>query len=86
MLLEDPDILQEAESLIRGGLTAQQAAEETGRRFSNAFSAMDDEKLRTQAADVSEVAQQVADILSGEQGASQMCIRDRMEGIHLIWD
>ena len=70
MLLEDPDILQEAESLIRGGLTAQQAAEETGRRFSNAFSAMDDEKLRTQAADVSEVAQQVADILSGEQGAS----------------
>ena len=67
MLLEDPDFLETAEALIREGTPAHQAALEAGRCFAAAFSALEDPYLRARSADVTEVAQQVADHLTGRQ-------------------
>ena len=69
MLLEDPDFLETSEELIRNGATAQEGVMEAGQRFADAFSAMDDPYLQARAADITGLAQDVSDRITGRRDA-----------------
>lgn len=66
-MLEDDELREEAEDLIRVGHSAVYAMTEAGKMIANQLAAMDDEYMRERAVDVIDVSQRVCDALSGER-------------------
>ena len=66
MMLDDEDFLAAVQESIRAqGATAEYAVQTAGENFAAAFAAMDDAYMQARAADVRDVANRVAAILTG---------------------
>lgn len=72
MMLDDLDYLESVQSMIQGGASAAQAAQDSGAAFSAAFAAMDDEYMKARAVDVKDVSQRIVQILCGKQQGNIM--------------
>ena len=70
MMLQDPDMVDMIEGLIREEqCTAEQAVEQAGEQFSAMLAAMDDEYMQARAADVKAICGQLLDALSAKNGS-----------------
>ncbi len=68
LMLEDLDYLEAVAQSISCGTAAATAAADCGEAIAQVFAALDDEYMKARAADIRDVSQRVADILSGEDG------------------
>lgn len=66
-MLEDDELREVAEDLIRVGHSAVYAMTEAGKSIANRLSAMEDDYMRERAVDVIDVSQRVCDVLTGER-------------------
>lgn len=66
MMIEDIDLVEAVERLIRGeSLNAEAAVMDASVQFAEMFEAMNDEYMRARAADIRDIAQRLIGILSG---------------------
>lgn len=65
MMAEDLDYVEAIQELIRGGLNAEAATDDTGALFSAMFADMEDEYMKARAADVLDVSRRIVSILLG---------------------
>ena len=68
LMLDDLDYLESVADAIAGGEAAATAAADCGEVIAQVFAALDDEYMKARAADIRDVSQRVADILSGNTG------------------
>ncbi len=68
LMLDDLDYLEAVAGEIAGGASAAAAAAECGESIAQVFALLDDEYMKARAADIRDVSQRVADILSGGGG------------------
>lgn len=69
MMAEDLDYVEAIEGLIRDGLNAEAAVDDTGAQFSAMFASMDDEYMKARATDVLDVSRRITGILQGVSGS-----------------
>ena len=65
LLLEDPDYLDGVTAAIENGVSAAQAALETGEAFAREFDALEDPYMRSRSADIRDMSRRVYDVLCG---------------------
>lgn len=66
LILEDPELISEVENKIKnGGIGAEVAVQESGKKFSDIMAAMNDEYFAARAADILDVTNRVLRILLG---------------------
>jgi len=65
MMLDDPDFCESIEGILDIGLNAEWAVQETARIIREMFASIEDEYLRTRAADVTDVSNRLIRILKG---------------------
>ena len=65
MMLEDDEYTEGVENRIKDGLNAEAAVEQTAQELATIFLDMDDEYMRSRAADVKDVSRRVEQILCG---------------------
>ncbi len=68
LMLEDLDFIEGVADEIAAGTSAAEAATAVGETMAQMMAALDDEYMKARAADVRDVSQRVADILSGGGG------------------
>ena len=68
LMLDDLDYLEGVQGEIAAGTPAAEAASATGEMMAQMFASLDDEYMKARAADVRDVSQRVAGILSGNTG------------------
>lgn len=67
MMLEDEDFLSAVRNMIEGqGMNAEYAAAVTGDNFSKMFSEMEDDYMKSRAADIKDISERLIRVLSGE--------------------
>ena len=70
MMLQDPDMVDMIEGLIREErCTAEKAVEQAGEQFAAMLAAMDDEYMQARAADVKAITRQTLDALAEKKGS-----------------
>ena len=67
MLLEDEDFLDALKDAIQNGRSAEDALEDTARKFSQIFDELDDPYLSARAADIKDISAQIGRMLSGNE-------------------
>ena len=70
LMLDDLDYLEAVADEIKKGVAAATAAAECGESIARMFAALDDEYMKARCADIRDVSQRVAGILSGSAGFS----------------
>ena len=68
LMLEDLDFIEGVADEIANGASAAEAASGVGEMMAQMMAALDDDYMKARAADVRDVSQRVADILSGNSG------------------
>ena len=73
MMLDDPDYVENIESLITGArINAEAAVDQTAQKFAALFTAMDDTYMQARSADVLDISRRVIAILSGSE--DKLCL------------
>ena len=73
MMLDDPDYVENVETLITAEkINAEAAVEQTGQKFAALFAAMDDAYMQARSADVLDISRRVITILSGREDSLRL--------------